>query len=134
MWLLMKNKKTMAKKAIVDKIHKKIGRALDRHLIADAINVICSIIQDKLLKDQAISVENFGTLYSYFFHEHLGMDVTTGRLRKVKSFRTVKFRPHAVFWSLVAQRKSLLGGRRNEERASRERVDRSGRHHYSRSR
>ncbi len=101
----MKSRKAVTKKNIADKIHQKLGMALNKRVIQDAINAICMNLQDKIVRDQTISVENFGTISPYTFHNHYGMNVATGELQEFPAFRTVKFHPHFIFLELLARRR-----------------------------
>lgn len=102
---MKKSKKFLNKKSLAKKIQKKLGFALKQRLIRDAVLAICSKMEEKLIADQAISVENFGTLSPYTFHDHDGMNIATGQIERVPSFRTVKFHPHATFLVLLSQRR-----------------------------
>lgn len=118
----MKNKKSVTKKVIVSKIHKKLGEALNRRLLTDAVSVICLTLQENLLQDQAVSVENLGTFSPYVFHGHAGVNISTGQLQQVKPFRTVKFHPHFVFLELLASRREGFL-KRNDMGRTRQRKD-----------
>lgn len=105
----MKTKKRVTKKVIISKIHKKMGEALNKRIVRDAVNAICSSLEEQFVQDQALSVENFGTLSPYVFHGHTGLNIQTGEMQEVKPFRTVKFHPHFVFLDLlVLRRESFL--------------------------
>lgn len=102
----MKNKSTVTKKVIVSRIHKKLGKALNQRLLQDALNAICVTLQDNILQDNAISVENLGTISPYIFHSHNGINIQTGQLQVTPPFRTVKFHPHFIFLELLSQRRN----------------------------
>lgn len=102
----MKKTKIVTKKVIANKIQKKLNYTLKKTVIQDAISVMCVMIQKELIRDQAVSIENFGTLSPYTFHQHMGRNVVTKQLQEIESFRSVKFRPHSVFLELLAQRKA----------------------------
>lgn len=101
----MKNKKAVTKKVIANKIHQTLGMALNKRIIQDAINAICTTLQDNIERDQAVSVENFGTMSPYVFHSHAGMNIATGELRQVPAFHTVRFHPHFIFLELLSRRR-----------------------------
>lgn len=101
-----KKKRVVTRQVIVSKIYKKFNKALHKRLIQDAVNIICLQLQDNLSKNKTVSVENFGTLSPYLFHEHLGMDVSTGQIRNFSSFRTIKFHPHHNFLFLLTPRRA----------------------------
>ncbi len=98
-------KSTTTKKKIVEKIYRRLDCSLKQRVIQDVVNIICTALQNDLLQDRAISVENFGTFSPYRFHEHRAMNIATGQIEKVKSFRTVKFRPHFTLLELISQRR-----------------------------
>jgi len=102
------SKKVLTKKIIISKIHKKLGGALNKRLIRDAVNAVCVSLQEQLFEDQAISIENFGTLSPCVFHQHKGVNIHTGRIQEVPSFRTIKFHPHFVFLDLLSRRRDLF--------------------------
>ena len=104
----MKNKKAVTKKVIATKIHQKLGMALNKRVIQDAINAICACLQDNIERDRAVSVENFGTISPYVFHSHSGMNIATGELREVPAFHTVRFHPHFIFLELLARRREAF--------------------------
>ena len=97
--------KKIDKKKMASIIRKKLNGALSRKAIYDAITIIDDSIIESLIEDKAFSVVNFGTFSPHLFHEHEGMNISKGILERVKPFRTVKFRAHANFLALVAQRK-----------------------------
>ena len=100
--------KNLNKSQIVSKIYKRFNKALSKRKINDSINVICDVLIQELLANNAVSVKNFGTLSPYLFHEHIGMNVSSGRLQKISSFRSVKFHPHHTFITLIANRRASL--------------------------
>lgn len=111
------SRKTVTKKEIVSVIYKRYGRSLKRSIIRDAINVVCSMLEEDLLEDRSVSVKNFGTFSPYFFHGHIGYNVAHGKMQAVKAFRDIRFHPHATFLRLLElRRKSFLereGSRKN---------------------
>lgn len=115
---MKKTKKTVTKKKLVTKIYNRFGQALNQRLIQDAVNIICTTLQNNLLQDRAVSVENFGTLSPYSFHKHSGLNLATGQIEEVKSFRTVKFRPHFTLLELLAQRRESFLNTKSTGRAS----------------
>lgn len=95
----------LSKKNLTDKIYKRLNGAVSKLVIHDVVTVICDHIISELEKNRAFSVRNFGTFSPFNFHEHEGMDISSGAMQKVKSFRSVKFRPHAVFRLLLDRKR-----------------------------
>jgi len=95
----------LSKKHLTDKIYKRLNKAASKLVIHDVITVIGDHIVSELEKDRAFSVTNFGTFSPFRFHEHQGMDISSGAMQKVSSFRSVKFRPHAVFRLLLDRKR-----------------------------
>jgi nucleoid DNA-binding protein len=95
----------LSKKDITDKIYKRLNKAVSKLVIQDVVTVICDHILSELEKDRVFSVTNFGTFSPFKFHEHDGMDISSGAIQKVSSFRSVKFRPHAVFRLLLDRKR-----------------------------
>lgn len=97
--------KTVDKKTLAKRLQKKMGCALKRRLLWDAVLAISSKMEEKLICDQAISVEHFGTLSPYIFHSHNGINIASGQIERIDSFRTVKFHPHTTLSFLLSQRR-----------------------------
>jgi len=95
----------ITKAKLVDNIYKKLGGAVSKLVIRDVVTVICHYIQTELGYDRVVSVQNFGTFSPYRFHEHDGIDVSSGAMRHVEGFRSVKFLPHAVFRLLLKRKR-----------------------------
>ena len=96
---------TIDKKKLTNIIYRRLGGALSKSAIYDAINVINDSLIDMIVNNKAISIENFGTISPYVFHSHKGMNIASGKIQQVQEFKTVKFRVHNVFQTLVEQRK-----------------------------
>lgn len=97
--------KTIDKKKLTHIIYQRLGGALSKSSIYDAINIINESLIEMVLDNKAISIENFGTISPYVFHAHKGLNIASGEMQQVKEFKTVKFRVHNVFQALVEQRK-----------------------------
>lgn len=121
---MKRTKSAVTRKKIAGKIYRRFGSALKQRIILDAINIICVTLHNDILQDRAVSVENFGTFSPYRFHEHRAMNIATGQIEKVKSFRTVKFRPHFTLLELVSQRRESFLGKKSAGGQTK-RVDRS---------
>jgi len=97
--------KTIDKRKLTEIIHKRLGGSLSKSSIYDAINVINDSLIEMVVDNKAISVSNFGTIAPYVFHKHKGLNISTGEIQEVEEFKTVKFRVHDTFQTLVAQKK-----------------------------
>lgn len=95
----------ISKKNLTDKIYDRLNKAVSKLVIHDVITVICDHIVSEIEKDRAFSVPNFGTFSPCKFHEHEGIDISSGAMQKVNSFRFVKFHPHAVFRLLLDRKR-----------------------------
>lgn len=111
-------KKSITKKVIANSIYKRFGKSLKKRIINDALSTICKMLTEGLEKDRAVSVENFGTLSPFTFHGHGALNVATGEMCEVKPFRSVKFRSHAAFLTLLLQRRATFTdtGKKEEQR------------------
>jgi len=96
------------KKTIVDNIYKHLGKTLSKNQIYDVVTVICDYLSEELIENRSVSIKNFGTLSPYMFHGHEGIDVSSGNMRYVEEFRSVKFRPHHVLWRLVKRKRKKI--------------------------
>lgn len=83
--------------AIVGRIYERFGKALPKNVINDAVAVLCGIMADGLKKNETISIHNFGTVHTYTFHGHRGVDISSGEIQYVEPFVTVKFVAHDNF-------------------------------------
>ena len=97
----------ISRKNIVRKLHKKFGK-LQMQSIDDAVGVICDFLSTELIADQAVSVENFGTLSPYITRTHKAFDVARGNFRMVTAQRTVKFRASHHLLVLVRRRRATF--------------------------
>ncbi|HVI43189.1 MAG TPA: HU family DNA-binding protein [Anaerovoracaceae bacterium] len=97
--------KKIDKKKLVSLIYKRLGGALSKKSIYDAVSVINDSIIESLLDNKTVSVNNFGTFSTYLFHEHEGLNIASGDRQLVKPFRAVKFRAHSNLSALIEQRK-----------------------------
>ena len=104
----------LSKKDITDKIYNRLSKTTSKLVIHDVVTVICEHMESELEKDRSFSVSNFGTFSPFKFHEHEGMDISTGAMQKVESFRTVRFHPHAVFRLLLNRKRSKFEKRQSE--------------------
>jgi nucleoid DNA-binding protein len=98
-------KRTIGKRELVDAIYKRTNSAITKSEISDIITIICDYIIDSLLKNRAVSVKNFGTIFPSTFHSHEGFNLWTQTVSVVKSFTTAKFYPHDVFTRLIRDKK-----------------------------
>jgi len=86
---------------IVDRVYRRFGNALPRNVINDAVAVLCGIMADSLKKNETISIHNFGTVHTYTFHGHKGVDISSGEVQYVEPFVTAKFVAHDNFNTLL---------------------------------
>lgn len=100
----------ISKRKLASLIFKRLNKSIAKNSIYDAIGIINESIINRIVNNEAVSVDNFGTLSSYLFHQHKGMNVASGQQQIVKSFKTVKFRVHSTFEDLVEQRKDKFKG------------------------
>ena len=83
--------------AIIEKIYRRFGNALPRNVIKDAVAILCDNMADSLKKSEPISIHNFGTIHTYTFHGHKGVDISSGKVQYVEPFITAKFVAHDNF-------------------------------------
>lgn len=69
------------------------------------MGLVCEEIKSAIIKDEMISVKNFGTISTYLYHGHQGYNVHTKKVEYVKPIRVVKFHPHAAFSKLIKERR-----------------------------
>lgn len=96
----------ISKKALVNKIYKRIGGTVIQSEILEIVNIICQYIIDNIKDDISVSIKNFGTFSLFVFHSHKGINVFTKKEQHVKSFKTVKFYPHQIFIRLTNEQKN----------------------------
>jgi nucleoid DNA-binding protein len=99
---------TSSIKDIAKSINKKFGNSLDQQLIIEGINTIISEIKEILVKDECLSVENFGTLSPYIKTGHKGIDVNTREIQFVKPNKYIKFIPSSAFLEIIHNRKEFF--------------------------
>jgi nucleoid DNA-binding protein len=95
----------IGKKDIVDNIYRRINGVVPKSYISDIVTVICDHVIEKLAEQLAFSVSNFGTFSVSVFHGHHGYNIASGDMQYVKSFKTIKFYPHDIFYNLAQQKK-----------------------------
>ena len=90
---------------LTDRIHSRLGRAVPRQEIYDAVKVLNSEIIQLLLGDEQLSVKNFGTLAVRVHPGHRACDVNTGEQFHADDSKTVRFYPHDQLIKLLEERK-----------------------------
>jgi nucleoid DNA-binding protein len=95
----------ISKKKLAAIIHERLNGTITKAAIYDAMCVICDDMFEKLINGEMISVSNFGTLDTYTYHGHDGVDISTGEVRYVAPFISVKFVPHNNFRFLLNNKK-----------------------------
>lgn len=93
------------KKKLTNVIFKRLNGALTKSAIYDALVIINDSLIEFAVSNKTISIHNFGTFSPFLFLEHKGFNIASGEMQEVKSFKTLKFRPHANFLDLVEQKK-----------------------------
>lgn len=97
--------KRIDKRKLTEAIYNRLGGAISKSSIYDALGVINDSMVDMIVDNKTISVHNFGTLSPYVFHGHKGLNINSGHLQEVKEFKTVKFRAHHTLMLLLEQKK-----------------------------
>jgi len=100
--------KVIDRKALVEKLYKRFGGAIPKLLIRDALQVICSDLCSRLSDQESVSVKGFGTLHTYEYGGHQGVDIASGELRMTEPFLNIRFVPHKNFSDLIDQKKSFF--------------------------
>jgi nucleoid DNA-binding protein len=95
----------VSKKYLIARIYKKLHKAVPKLVIHDVVTAVTDYIVQELSEDRSFSVENFGTFSPYHFHSHEGLDVSSGAMQYVEGFKSVKFRPHAVYCLLLERKR-----------------------------
>ena len=99
------------KRKIANILHKRLGGALSKGAIYDALVIINDSLIESAINNKTISVHNFGTFSPFLSSEHKGFNIALGKMQEVQSFKTLKFRPHANFLDLVEQKKDKFKNR-----------------------
>ena len=86
-------------------IKDRMDGVVSKNSINDAISIICDIMTEKLIDGEAISINNFGTLDTYTYHGHDGLDISTGEIQYVEPFIHVRFIPHHNLMVLFNRKK-----------------------------
>lgn len=95
----------ITKAELTNKIHNRLDSELSKQIIEDAISVISMELISILLEQESLSIDNFGTLHSYFLSGHSGVDIYTGELQYVQPKKSIKFSPHITFSSILNEKK-----------------------------
>jgi nucleoid DNA-binding protein len=90
---------------LTDRIYARLGKAVSRQEIYDAVKVLNSEIIQLLLRDEQLSVKNLGTLAVRVHPGHRACDVNTGEQFHVDDTKTVRFYPHQQLLQLLEERK-----------------------------
>lgn len=71
--------------------------------------IVEHIAQD-LVEDRVVSVRRFGTLSPHLRRGHLAFNLSSGKVRRLSDYRSVKFHPHEFFSTLLADREDRFRG------------------------
>lgn len=93
--------KKVGKKQITEEIYNRLDGAISTKELYYVVSLITKEITDIILRQESISIKNFGTLSSYLFHGHKGFNVATRTVEYVEPFKTVKLYVHVGFKSLL---------------------------------
>lgn len=94
----------MIKDRLIRKLYYRFNKLINRPVIEDALQIICQYMTNELAKDRSVTIENFGTLSSYVFPEHLCGNFG-GELALAPEQRRVCLRPSRVLREAVSRRK-----------------------------
>lgn len=93
---------------MASRIRKKLKNTIPLKDVCAALKIICDEMENSLLRDESISISNFGTLSLGFFHGHYLTDLSTGEKHWIEPKRVVKFQPHVVLRNLLKENRSKL--------------------------
>ncbi len=96
----------IVKKQLTDILYDRLNQVIHKKHLHDAITVISEFLLEKFTNNESVSVDNFGTFSPYTRPAHTGFNVAKGKLQEVKSFLSVKFRPHDTFLKIIQQRRN----------------------------
>lgn len=108
----------ISKLQITDAIYEKLDKAIPKLVIYDVITIVSEYIESELKKDRIVSIDNFGTFSTHLFHEHEGLDISTGKMQKVESFRSIKFHAHENFRKLLTRKREKFQKKKKNRRSS----------------
>jgi nucleoid DNA-binding protein len=92
------------KAALAKKINKRLTGVISTAVIQDAIGTVCHVLVDKIVAEESISIDNFGTICYSVSDGHKGYNVSTGEIKFVEPFKQIVFIPHHVFSELINQK------------------------------
>ena len=89
------------------KIQNRLGETFSLSLLQEMVAVVVECMKEDLVLNRAISIPNLGTITPYLHSGHMGVNIHTKKKVFVPAFRSVHFRPHAVFRRLLAAQAHL---------------------------
>lgn len=93
----------MNKQKMADLLYERLNGVIPKKSINDAIICICDYLIDSVVKNESVSIINFGTFSPYIFHAHKAYNIAKGIMQEVKFFQTVKFHGHITFLKFLAK-------------------------------
>lgn len=95
----------ISKNKLISNVYKKLNGTIPLTVLNDVTLIVLEFMINEFKNYRPFSIKNFGTFSPFKFHEHKGIDVSTGKMRIVESFTSVKFRPHVAFLRLLKDKK-----------------------------
>lgn len=95
--------KRINENTIIKRMSEKLGIPIEK--ISDAVDIIINTICNDLIRNQAVSISNFGTLNPYVKRIHKANDIRTNEIRMLNLKKSIKFIPHAAVRFLLKNRK-----------------------------
>jgi len=89
------------RKKLISIICDRLDNVLTEKQVAEAVDVIIEYIKNILIKQDSLSIENFGTFSTALFHGHNGIDVNTRLMQWVEPRFYIKFIASANFRKLI---------------------------------
>lgn len=93
-----------SKRSVINKVHKKLDGALTIRQVKHVVNLLVEQLKLKVLNDESISIDNFGTFEFKFRPSHKARHIVTGELIDTKPYKSVQFCPHHNFLKLLNER------------------------------
>lgn len=97
--------KKLDKKKMVNLLYNRLNGTIPKKSIDDAIIFICDFLIKKVIDNESVSINNFGTFSPFIFHAHRAFNIAKGTIQQVKAFRSVKFRAHHTFLNFVLKKR-----------------------------
>ena len=96
--------KTIDRKKLASLVFSRLNETVPKGLLYDIIYIVSDDLSEKLLSDESISIENFGTLSTYVIPGHNARNIYTNSIEYIEPKRSIRLIPHATLDGLIQNR------------------------------